>query len=194
MTTGTVSVEEKADVRRPVASFREIRPEYQKNGLKHVVYFTQAMHYPSDVFAYGREAANCFEEKRYLATITMASAMVEVILNKDGRIRVPAPGWRPLTMKLVRTGQRAGLPISTLLEGHETVATNSIAFIELRNRIAHGNLTGIVGFENRGTPDYSQQARTIALKHLLKAERFVIEWYNTSPDVQQRKIIRHRWP
>jgi hypothetical protein len=35
----------------------------------------------------------------------------------------------------------------------------TIEFIELRNRLAHGNLAGIIGFEHNGTPDYSAEAR-----------------------------------
>jgi hypothetical protein len=194
MTTSAASRVAKHETDRPRASLRQIRPEYQRNGLTHVVYFTHATHHPSDVFACGREAGNCFEEKRYLATITMASAMVEVILNKDSRMRISAGGWRTLTMKLVRAGQRNGVPVDRLFDAGEGLTTRSIAFIELRNRIAHGNLTDLVGFEHSGTPDYSPEAREVALKHLAKAENFVVEWYNTSPDVQDRRIMRHRWP
>jgi len=52
----------------------------------------------------------------------------------------------------------------------------------------------MVGFEHSGTPDYSPEARETAPKQLIKAENFVAEWYNTSPDDQGRKIVRHRWP
>jgi hypothetical protein len=57
-----------------------------------------------------------------------------------------------------------------------------------------GNLAGIVGFEHIGTPDYSAEAREAALNHMKKAEAFVMEWYNTAPDVQERCIVRHQWP
>jgi hypothetical protein len=184
------------DADRPRAMFRELRPEFQEqeNGLMHVVYYTHATHHPSDVFAYGREAAFCFRRRRYLATITMASAMVEVILNKDSRMRRGSFGWRTLTMKLLREGHRNGLPIDQLFDEGETVATDPINFIRLRNKIAHGNLADIIGLEHNGTPDYSPKAREIALDHLLRAEKFEVEWYNTSPDVQERRIVHHRWP
>jgi hypothetical protein len=92
MTTSTASPDAKDGTDLPRASFKQIRSEYQRNGLTQVVYYTHATHHPGDVFAYGREAANCFEGKRYLATITMASAMVVVILNKDVRMRVSTAG------------------------------------------------------------------------------------------------------
>jgi len=69
----------------------------------------------------------------------------------------------------------------------------SIEFIDLRNRIAHGNLEGIVGFEHTGSPDYSGEARVAALSHMKKAEAFAMEWYNTVPDVQERRIVHHQW-
>jgi hypothetical protein len=51
----------------PRASLRKIKPEFVKNGHEEVLYFTHATHMPSDVFAYGREAPNCFDQRRYLA-------------------------------------------------------------------------------------------------------------------------------
>ena len=147
----------------PRASFRQIRPEYQINGVTHVVYYSHATHLPSDVFAYGREAFQCFRERRYLATITLASAMVEVILNKDSRMLRPNGGWRTLTMKLIRDGKRKSLPVDRLLDSGESFTRLSIAFIELRNRLAHGNLTNVIGFEHHGTPDYSLAAQELAL-------------------------------
>jgi hypothetical protein len=193
MTGGTPEVD-KTNATPPHASFREVRAEYQRNGLTHVVYFTHATHVPNDVFAYGREAPNCFDQRRYLATITLASAMVEIILNKDGRLRTKAAAWRTLNMKLVRDAERKGLPVVHLLGVRESLRGASIEFVELRNRIAHGNLSGLVGFEHSGTTDYSSTAREVAFDHLRKAEEFLVNWYNTSPDVQQRKITNHRWP
>ena len=183
-----------AAAERPKAERRLIRPEFQKNGLTHVVYFSQATHHPSDVFAYGREALHCFSERRYLASITMAHAMVEIILNKDSRMLSSTRAWHALSLKLVRIAEQRGLPVSQLLNPGETLKGKSLAFIDLRNRIAHGNLAGLIGFEHQGTPDYSSDAREIALDHLIKAEQFEMEWYNTSPDIQDRRIVHHRWP
>lgn len=43
--------------------------------------------YPMDVFSYTREAAHCFVERRFLACIAMASSAVEIILNRDLRLK-----------------------------------------------------------------------------------------------------------
>jgi hypothetical protein len=188
MTVESAASEDNAKDERPRASLRQMVPEFQRNGLTHVAYFTQATHHPNDLFAYGREAFKCFMERRYLATIMMASAVIEVTLNKDSRMRTPTGVWRTLSMKLLRLGKRNGLPIDRLLEPGESLQAKSIAFLNLRNRIAHGNLAGLIGFEHRGTPDYSPEARDVALKHLSKTEQFEVDWYNTAPDVQDRRI------
>jgi hypothetical protein len=195
MTPGT-SVENETHAKRPHATFSQIRPAFQKNGLTHVVSFTHATCVPSDVFAYGREAPNCFEQRRYLATIVLASAEVEVILNKDIRMQRQVGGWRTLTMKLLREAKRKGLPVELLLGAGESFdrTVTGIEFIELRNRIAHGNLSGMLGFEHNGTPDYSPAAKEAAFNHLRKAEEFFVGWFNTSPDVQENRIRHHRWP
>ncbi|HLG98886.1 MAG TPA: hypothetical protein VKX49_21425 [Bryobacteraceae bacterium] len=97
-------------------------------------------------------------------------------------------------MKLIREGNRKGLPVEKLLEPDESIGGSSIAFIELRNKLAHGNFAGVLGFEERGAPDYSEEAKEVALKQLTKAEEFEVEWYNTAPDVQLHRIVHHRWP
>ena len=150
--------------RGPRARILIILPKYRRNGLDHVVYFERAGSHPADVFAYGREAIHCFMDKRYLATITMAYAMVELILNKDSRM--PAAKWRTLNMKLVRTAKSCGLPVDRLLDRGESLTSQSINFIDLRNKIAHGNLTDLIGLEHCATTDYSAQAREIALRQL----------------------------
>jgi hypothetical protein len=178
----------------PKASLRKVKPEYVRNGHDDVLYFTQATHMPSDVFAYGRECPNCFDQRRYLSTIILATAEIEIILNKDSRMRRVAGGWRTLNMKLLRDAAKKGLPVQCVLGPGESLKSAFIEFVELRNRLAHGNLAGIIGFEHNGTPDYSTDAREAALAQMKKARAFVIEWYNTSPDVQERRIVHHRWP
>jgi hypothetical protein len=178
----------------PRADLRKLKPEYVKNGHEDVLHFTLAMHLPRDVAAYGREAPNCFNERRYLATIILSSAAIEIILNKDSRMRAAGRDWQNLNMKQLREGDLKGLPLKALLGPGESLRDKSIEFIDLRNRLAHGNLQGIVGFEHTGTPDYSEDARETALSHMKKAEAFVMEWYNTSPDVQDRRIVDHTWP
>jgi hypothetical protein len=126
---------------RPRASFRKAKPEFVKNGHDDVLYFTQATHIPNDVFAYGREAPNCFDQRRYLATIILATAEIEIILNKDSRMQRAGGGWRTLNMKLLRVAAGKGLPIQCLLTAGESLKTASIEFIELRNRLASGYRT-----------------------------------------------------
>jgi hypothetical protein len=177
----------------PRASLGKIVRKYVRNGLDEVLYHSHATHMPSDVFAYGREAHHCFADKRYLATIMMSVAQVEIILNKDGRLP-KGEGWRHLDMKLLKAGSKNGLPVHCLFGQGESLKARSAEFIDLRNRIAHGNLDGIIGFEEDGTPDYSFESRVKALTQMRKATAFVMEWYNTSPDVQQRRIVHGRWP
>jgi len=162
----------------PSARLMQVSKEQQRNGLKNVVYVDHAASQPSDVVAFGREATWCFMDKRYLAAIMMASAMVEVILNKDSRLTTAGRHWDPLDMKSIRTAKKAGLPVERLLEPDETLKGKSILFLELRNKMAHGNLTGLIGFENVGTTDYSGKARSLALKHLEKSQFFEVDWFN----------------
>ena len=177
----------------PRASLRKIVATYIKNGLDELLYYTHATHMPSDVFAYGREAHHCFADRRYLAAIMMSVAQVEIILNKDGRMP-KGDGWRHLDMKLLKAAEKNGLPVHCLVGPSESLKARSVEFIDLRNGIGHGNLEGIIGFGETGTTDYSSQARETALTQMRKATAFEMAWYNTSPDVQQRRIVRGRWP
>ena len=85
---------------------------------------------------------------------------------------VPARHWFSIDMKTLRAANTAGLPVKRLLEPGETLKERDILFVDLRHRIAHGNLKGLTGFEDRGATDYSLEAREVALKHLEKAELF----------------------
>jgi len=177
------------------AEFRAVKPAAVENGLKEIVVFRDAIAVPDDVYAYGREAGNSFCARRYIATITLASAMVEIILNKDSRMaRLPVDWWN-LNRKLLKKGRKNGLPIDRLLsEGESLQGKKEIEFVDLRNRLAHGNLRDLMGFEHTGTTDYSGKARKVALDHLRKSDEFLVEWYNTSPDVQEGRIMHGRWP
>lgn len=161
-----------------------------------VTVFSPGSCIPSDVGAFGREAGNCYEDGRFLACILAASASVEIILNKDSRMHSGRPGWRIMNAKLLRIAQKAGLPVDSLLDVGETLKTDgSLAFLRLRNGIAHGNVEGIIDISREGFAlDYSQKARELALEHLNRADRFVLEWFNTAPDVQQYCIRNGCWP
>jgi len=81
---------------RPLASLMKFSKGYQRNGLKQFVCWNPAASCPNDIFAYCREATFCFTDKRYLATIAMATALVELILNKDSRMRCQKAIGTPL--------------------------------------------------------------------------------------------------
>ena len=115
------------EVQPPRASLRKAKPGYVKNGHADVLCFTQATHVPSDVSAYGREAPNCFDERRYLATIILSTAEIEIILNKDRRMHGPGGGWRTLNMKLLREAADKGLPVHRLLAPGEMHSAPSMA-------------------------------------------------------------------
>ena len=161
-----------------------------------VTVFSPGSCLPHDVGAFSRDAGNCYEDGRFLACILAASAAVEIILNKDSRMCSGRPGWRAMNVKLLRIAQKAGLPVDSLLEVGETLKTDrSVTFVRLRKGIAHGNLDGIIDTSQEGFAlDYSAKARALALEHLNKADRFVLEWFNTAPDVQQYCIRNGCWP
>jgi hypothetical protein len=179
----------------PKAKLLRFREPDQHNGLEHVVYYSLADSVPGDLFAYAREAMSCFIERRYIASITMASATVELVLNRDSRMRIGRSGWRSLNAKLARNAATNGLPVELLLEPHETFKTDSSArFVALRNQLAHGNLESVIEFKTGGPTDYNPEAREVALNHLNKAQAFVVEWFNGSPDIQRGLVKGHRWP
>ena len=179
----------------PKAHLMQFKNPEEHNGLEHVVYYTVADNVPNDLFAYGREAMFCFIQQRYIASVTMAFATVELILNKDSRMRAGSKGWRSLNAKLARSAEAKGLPVESLLEPHETFKTDSSArFIALRNQLAHGNLESVIEFKSGGPTDYNPNAREVALHQLNKAQAFVVKWFNSAPDIQGGLVKGHVWP
>lgn len=145
--------------KRPKATLAEFRKPEEHNGLRHVVYWSLADSVPSDLFAYGREAMFCFVNRRYIASITMSSATVELILNRDRRMRTGQPGWWPLSAKLLRRAEKMGLPVQYLLSPGETFKTDKSArFVVLRNQLAHGNIESVIEFKAGGATDYNADA------------------------------------
>lgn len=152
--------------------------------------------YPIDVFSYTREATHCFHERRFLACIAMASTAVEIILNRDRRLRsLPniksSDGWAYLNNRTLRLARDSGLPSNALLSsGEDFDGQKPIAFVEIRNKIAHGAVAHLVS----DLSDYDPAAERIADEQALKMRRFVGEWFNTAPDVQEGYIRNNRWP
>ena len=152
--------------------------------------------YPMDVFSYTREATHCFDQRRFLACIAMASTAVEIILNRDCRLRrlpnFKSPdGWAYLNNRTLRVARDNGLPSNALLsQGDDLDSRKPIAFVEIRNKIAHGEIVHLVS----DLSDYDPSAEQIATEQETKMRKFVSEWFNTAPDVQEGHIRNNQWP
>lgn len=152
--------------------------------------------YPIDVFSYTREATHCFQQRRFLACIAMASTAVEIILNRDRRLKAlpnfkSSDGWAYLNNRTLRIARDNGLPSNALLSSDDDLdSQRPIAFVEVRNKIAHGEITHLVN----DLSDYDPSAEHIATDQGSKMRKFVSEWFNTAPDVQEGHIRNNRWP
>jgi hypothetical protein len=160
------------------------------------LYRTHSERYPLDLFSYTREAGYCLDERRFLAAVAMASSAVELILNRDRRLRALPDllgpyGWANLNNRSLRIARDNGLPTNALLSAGDNLdGDKPIAFVELRNKVAHGEITHLV----RDLSDYDPDAARLAAEQDSKMRHFVSEWYNTAPDVQEGHIRNHRWP
>ena len=185
---------------KPHARFARLKAATLRPGQRYsrpfVIVFSPGECCPHDVGAFSRDAAHSFENGRFLACILTASAAVEIILNRDSRMNVGLRGWRHMNAKLLRTATERGLPVHCLLQGGDNLKTDaSVTFLRLRNQIAHGNLDGLVNLAVDGFAlDYSATAAELALGHLNKTDEFILEWFNTSPDAQERRIRHGCWP
>lgn len=160
------------------------------------MYREPAERLPMDLFSYTREAGHCLRERRFLACIAMASTAVEIILNRDRRLRAlpdykASDGWAYLNNRTLRTARENGLPTDKPLSlGDDLNARKPIEFVELRNKIAHGEITRLV----TDLSDYDASAEGMAADQETKMRLFVSEWFNTAPDVQEGHIRNNRWP
>jgi hypothetical protein len=161
------------------------------------LYRTHAERMPMDLFSYTREALHCLDQRRFLATIAMASTAVELILNRDRRLREPlselrgAHGWANLNNRTLRIAREKGLPVEALMsDGDNLDSDTPVAFVELRNKVAHGEITHLV----TDLSDYDPEAARMAAEQESKMRHFVSSWYNTAPDVQDGRIRKNRWP
>src|SRR5690348_16911376 len=140
---------------KPKAGFAQLRPgqgkpvaegfmsdaTFSRFEQRGVVLWDPSERMPLDVFSYLREASFCFCFERYLATIVLASATVEIIMNRDSRTKNhprfinAVNGWAPLNNENLSVAEEEGLPIHALLGGDETVKqTKPIHFVENRNK------------------------------------------------------------
>jgi hypothetical protein len=63
-------------------------------------------------------------------------------------------------------------------------------FVLLRNKVAHGEIEPFISDPS----DYDPNAKKLASEHKAKMRKFVSEWYNTTPDVQEGRTRKHQWP
>jgi len=188
---------------RPHAEFRDLRPgaglkwwtDYlERHGADvarraaeaRVIYWYPGAAMPLDLFSYLREASGCYDLARFLGTVALASALIEAILNRDSRMlhrnelrRID--GWILLNNQNLIAAADAGLPVRELLDVGENLADAApVRFVELRNKVAHGDLTDFPDHLS----DYSPTFEAAARAQLGKASRFLVAWFNTCPDIQ----------
>jgi hypothetical protein len=160
------------------------------------MYRSPAERLPMDLFSYCREAGYCLSDGRFLASIAMASTAVELILNRDRRLKTlpdlkRISGWASLNNHNLRIAWANGLPTEKLLMADDDLDGRlPIAFVELRNKVAHGEIAHFV----RDLSDFDQAAAEAATVQELKMRHFVSEWFNTAPDVQEGHIRENSWP
>jgi hypothetical protein len=166
----------------------EINKRQQQVGS---IYWYPAERMPIDLFSYIREADRCFTLAQYLSTISASSCAVELILNRDKRMKtLQIKGWMKLNSKNLISAERLGLPVSALFSVNESLKQRSITFVDRRNRVNHGEILSMLSTLS----DYDDFAENEALDQITKAQKFVVEWFNTSPDVQEGLIANHCWP
>ena len=122
----------------------------------------------------------------------MASSAVEIILNRDSRLRLKnTNGWTYLSNRTLGIARDKGLPSDVLLSpGEKFNSQKPIAFVNLRNKVMHGNITYLV----TNLSDYDPEAERLATEQDEKMRKFVSEWFNTAPDVQDGHIHNNQWP
>jgi hypothetical protein len=154
------------------------------------LYITTPAEAPLDLFSYIREAALCFEIGRYLPAIALASQSAELVLQRDQRTRTKLTPDRQDGMRITLStsnliaARELGLPTEALLSPGEKIEQNvSIIFVERSDRIDHGDVSSWF----RAISEYLPPVEHEALDQLEKAQRFVVAWFNSSPDVQGRQ-------
>ena len=165
----------------------------ERERMARVIYWEPAGNMPVDIFSYTREASRCFTVANFLATIILSSGVVEIIVNKDRRMRArrsQQPGWENLSNRTLRIAGEEGLPVHALVSDEEDLASGtSIRFVARRNEIAHGNIAHLI----KELSGYDPVAEQEAFDQLRKSSQFLLDWFNSAPDVQESHIKNHRW-
>jgi hypothetical protein len=159
------------------------------------LYITTPERAPVDLFSYIREAALCFEIGRYLPAIALASASCELILNRDHRTKSDPDLVRSHSRRValcaqnLKAAHRLGLPTDALLSADERFDPEGpILFLDRADQVARGDVSEWM----RGISDYFPAVEHEALDQLEKAQRFVVAWFNSSPDIQEGEGQRSR--
>lgn len=179
-------------------AFLQTNAQHVNRRFKQVgsVYWGPSERMPLDLFSFIREASLCFSVARFLAAIGLSSNAVEVILNKDTRMHSHSglrrtAGWATLRNDNLKVAAAEGLPAHALLSPGESLDDpEPISFVDRRNKVAHGDIAPIL----QDLADYDPRAEAEAFDQVTKAQRFVVEWFNAAPDVQEGRIVNHRWP
>lgn len=147
---------------------------------------------PRDLFSYVREAALCFEIGRYLPTIHLASLAAKLILERDARCRThgllvrQARGEIALGSRNLLIAEQLGLPVHALLSENETLGdTVPIIFVLRSDAAARGDVSNWF----HEISEYVPRIEHEAFDQLDKAQRFLVEWFNTSPDIQSSREL-----
>lgn len=146
---------------------------------------------PFPLFSQLREATECYTLGRFLATISLASALVESVLNRDSRLATRGAvrrieGWIWLNNPNLLAAGEAGLPVQELLEPGESVAAQApVCFVALRSTITHADGDDFPSHQGECSAVLEGPART----QLDKAARFLVTWFNTCPDIQTASAV-----
>jgi len=137
-------------------------------------------------------ASDCFLVQQYPATILFSAITVETVLNHDSRMyrfkKQNNKKWLNLTKGVLLKAQDLGIDISDLVE--KTNGEYTSDFITLRNKIAHGDMSGytnhfLAKVKDRKNWKEITEARGIgekqALRHLKKCFNFVKKWGMSKP-------------
>ena len=133
---------------------------------------------------------------RFLATIVFSSTAVELVLNRDQRTRRHRQlrrigGWAALNNPNLAIAARERSPVHLLLSESESLSDpRPVRFVERRHKVAHGEICDMI----KDLTDYDPKAEEEAFDQLDKGHRFIVEWFNTAPDVQESHIKNYRWP
>jgi hypothetical protein len=101
------------------------------------------------------------------------------------------PDGPTLNNKNLEVAAGSGLPVHLLICDDENLGDPTpLRFVKRAQQICSRRHRDIF----RNLTDYDPVAELEALDQLTKANHFLVEWFNTTPDVQEGPISNHFWP